>query len=53
MVDIVVAQKEAAVQEVMGIVISRGRRPEPEPRFSMYIWGPAPEPDTDATPGTP
>lgn len=38
----------APESEVVGIVISRGTREQPEPRFSMYIWAPAPdaEPDT-------
>jgi hypothetical protein len=27
----------------MGIVISRGLRDEPSPRYSAYVWGPAPE----------
>jgi hypothetical protein len=29
--------------EPIGIVISRGQREEQPPRFSAYIWGPAPE----------
>jgi hypothetical protein len=29
--------------EPVGIVISRGSRAEAPPRFSAYIWGPAPE----------
>ena len=36
-------------QEPVGIVISRGSRAEPAPRFSAYIWGPAPEVETDTT----
>lgn len=35
--------------EPIGIVISRGDRTEQRPIFSAYIWGPAPEPATDAT----
>ncbi|MDB4905820.1 MAG: hypothetical protein JWO05_604 [Gemmatimonadetes bacterium] len=35
--------KDTAVQEPMGIVISRGSRVEPTPRFLAYVWGPAPE----------
>jgi hypothetical protein len=27
----------------VGIVISRGSREEASPRFSAYVWGPAPE----------
>ena len=29
-------------QEPIGIVISRGTRAEDAPRFSAYVWGPAP-----------
>jgi hypothetical protein len=36
-------------QEPVGIVISRGSRAEPAPRFSAYVWGPAPEVETDKT----
>lgn len=32
------------VEEPLGIIISRGDRSEQPPRFSAYIWGPAPEP---------
>jgi hypothetical protein len=28
--------------EPVGIVISRGSRREETPRFSAYVWGPAP-----------
>ncbi len=34
-----------AVDEPRGIVISRGSREEPPPTFSVYVWGPAPEPE--------
>jgi hypothetical protein len=34
-------------EEPVGIVISRGSRAEPAPRFIAYIWGPAPEPDDE------
>ena len=34
-------------EEPVGIVISRGSRAEPAPRFVAYIWGPAPEPDNE------
>ncbi len=27
--------------DIVGIVISRGSRAQDEPRFSMYVWGPA------------
>jgi hypothetical protein len=29
--------------EPIGIIISNGSRAEAEPRFSAYVWGPAPE----------
>lgn len=28
--------------EAVGIVISNGKRDEPEPTFWAYVWGPAP-----------
>ena len=31
-----------AEQEPVGIIISRGSRAEETPRFSAYVWGPAP-----------
>lgn len=34
-------------QEPVGIVISRGSRAEPAPRFRAYVWGPAPEIDEE------
>lgn len=34
-----------AAEEPRGIVISRGSREEPPPAFSVYVWGPAPEPE--------
>jgi hypothetical protein len=34
--------------EPVGIVISRGTREEPTPAFFAYVWGPAPELDTDS-----
>jgi hypothetical protein len=36
-------------QEPMGIVISRGSRGEQTPRFTAYVWGPAPEAEKDAS----
>jgi len=33
-------------QEPVGIVISRGTRDEASPKFSAYVWGPAPEETT-------
>ncbi len=35
--------------EPLGIIISRGSRDEPTPIFSTYIWGPEPEPVSDAS----
>ena len=32
-------------QEPVGIVISQGSREEQVPRFTAYVWGPAPEPE--------
>jgi hypothetical protein len=29
--------------EPMGIIISRGSRSVPAPKFSAYVWGPVPE----------
>lgn len=37
-----------SAREPIGIVISRGSRAEQEPRFFAYVWGPAPETDTEA-----
>jgi len=47
MVDIVQQALQTELeQEPVGIVISRGSRDEATPRFSAYVWGPAPdEPD--------
>ncbi|HVT38054.1 MAG TPA: hypothetical protein VHE78_03355 [Gemmatimonadaceae bacterium] len=41
-------RKAEIEQEPMGIVISRGSRGEQTPRFTAYVWGPAPEADKDA-----
>jgi hypothetical protein len=30
-------------REAIGIIISRGTREEPVPRFALYVWGPAPK----------
>jgi hypothetical protein len=35
--------------DVMGIVISRGAPAAAEPRFSLYVWGPAPESEPETT----
>ena len=40
-----VSKRKRAVEEPVGIVISRGSREEPPPTFSVYVWGPAPEPE--------
>ena len=32
-----------AETEPVGIVISRGSRAEAAPKFTAYVWGPAPE----------
>jgi hypothetical protein len=36
-------QQTNSSQEPIGIIISRGSREEDTPRFSAYVWGPAPE----------
>ncbi len=33
--------------EPLGIIISRGDKTEPTPRFSAYVWGPVPEVTTE------
>ena len=40
----------SAAIEPLGIVISQGSRAEQAPRFSAYVWGPAPEDEVEATP---
>ena len=42
-------RRAPAEPEPVGIVISRGSRAEPPPRFSAYIWGPAPETAEETT----
>ena len=37
----------SAEMEPLGIVISQGSRVEETPRFAAYVWGPAPEPETE------
>jgi hypothetical protein len=44
-----VARVKSEKQEPIGIIISGGSREEPVPRFSRYVWGPAPEPAPRAT----
>lgn len=36
------------VHEPIGIVIAGGARPEVVPRFSAYIWGPAPTAEAES-----
>jgi hypothetical protein len=36
-------RRTAQEQEPIGIIISRGSREEAAPRFSAYVWGPAPD----------
>jgi hypothetical protein len=43
-----VSKRKRAVEEPVGIVISRGSREETPPAFSVYVWGPAPEPEPSA-----
>lgn len=38
-------KRKRAAEEPLGIVISRGSREETPPAFSVYVWGPAPEPE--------
>lgn len=41
-------KKSVDLPEVpVGIVVSVGKETSPEPRFSAYIWGPAPEMKTE------
>jgi hypothetical protein len=41
-----ITETRPAHDEPIGIVISRGRRDEPSPRLTAYVWGAAPEPAT-------
>ncbi|MGQ0714504.1 MAG: hypothetical protein ACT4PJ_12355 [Gemmatimonadaceae bacterium] len=43
-------KRKRAIEEPLGIVISRGSREVPPPAFSAYVWGPAPEPDPASEP---
>jgi hypothetical protein len=38
-----VARETSTALEPLGIVISQGSRVEETPRFAAYVWGPAPE----------
>jgi hypothetical protein len=38
-----VARETSTALEPLGIVISQGNRVEETPRFAAYVWGPAPE----------
>lgn len=40
-----VSKRKLAEEEPRGIVISRGSREDPPPMFSVYVWGPAPDPE--------
>jgi hypothetical protein len=40
-----VSKRKRAEEEPRGIVISRGSREDPPPTFSVYVWGPAPDPE--------
>lgn len=40
----------SAAMEPLGIVISQGSRAEEQPRFWAYVWGPAPEDESQSTP---
>jgi hypothetical protein len=42
-------KKQTDEQEPVGIVISNGARDQAEPRFSAYVWGPAPVASDEAT----
>ena len=42
--------ESCAATEPLGIVISQGSRAEQAPRFWAYVWGPAPEAETEAAP---
>ena len=42
-------RQRVEVQEPIGIVISDGARGDVAPKFLAYVWGPAPEPDTDTS----
>jgi hypothetical protein len=41
-------RKDIVSTEPIGIIISRGDKTEPTPRFSAYIWGPVPETQTES-----
>ena len=43
------SDKTSIQQEPMGIVISRGSRAEPAPKFWAYVWAPAPEAEVAQT----
>jgi hypothetical protein len=40
-------QQETLPAEPVGIVISRGDRTEPAPRFVAFVWGPAPDDEVE------
>ncbi len=43
------SRERGAVEEPVGIIISRGSREEVAPRVSAYIWGPVPGQDEPAS----
>ena len=43
-----IGRETSAEMEPLGIVISQGSRVEQTPRFAAYVWGPAPEPETES-----
>ena len=45
-----VSKRKRVEEEPLGIVISRGSREETPPTFSVYVWGPAPEPEPKSDP---
>jgi hypothetical protein len=42
-------RQRPAIDEPVGIIISRGSREEVSPRVSAYIWGPVPAEDEAAS----
>lgn len=43
-------QHDSMAGDPVGIVISRGKRDEPQPVLAAYVWGPAPEADLAGEP---
>jgi hypothetical protein len=42
-----IIRETSTTMEPLGIVISQGSRAEEAPRFAAYVWGPAPEAETE------